>query len=197
MKWIGLTGGIASGKSAVSKILRDLGLPVVDADDLARRVVAADSPGLQAVVNAFGTGILNAEGGLDRTALGRLVFADAAKRLRLEGILHPLIQDLKHKAKLQLENEGAEYAFYDVPLLFEKNLEGDFDHTVLVYSSPEDQRRRLRERDSLSDEEISQRMQAQLPIDEKKVRADFVILNTGSMADLKHNVLQILTDLRD
>lgn len=197
MKWIGLTGGIATGKSTVAKLLRDEGLPVIDADSLAREVVAPDSDGLKAVVSAFGRDILCPDGSLDREKLGRLIFSSTDLRLKLEGILHPLIQERKNVERLRMEREGAAMAFYDVPLLFEKNLEKDFDKTVLVFAPAEVQRARLRERDGLSEQQIESRMNSQLSIDEKLKRADYVIFNQGSMSDLKANVSAVLKDLTD
>jgi dephospho-CoA kinase len=197
MKWIGLTGGIASGKSTVAKILRDLGLPVVDADYLARLVTVPGSEGLLAVTKEFGSEILNEKGELDRSKLGQIVFSDEAKRLRLEKILHPLIQEQRAVERRALEKQGCELAFYDVPLLFEKNLESEFDATVLVYAPEELQRARLRERDNLSDTQIEGRLQAQLPIDAKLKRASYVIFNKQSISDLKLNVQTVLKELTE
>ena len=195
MKWIGLTGGIATGKSTVAKILRDQGLPVVDADSLARDVVRPGSEGLRRVVEVFGQSVLSTDRSLDRSALGRIVFADEKKRLQLEGILHPLIQELRATERRRLEQEGFTLAFYDVPLLFEKNLESEFDATILVYSTEAEQRARLRERDRLSDADIDKRLRSQLSIDQKMKRASYVVFNHGSVSDLKRNVQSVLAEL--
>ena len=195
MKWIGLTGGIASGKSRVANLLRDHGLQVIDADELARRAVQKGSPGLKAVVQLFGSDILNEDGELNREKLGRIVFSDVAKRTQLEKIVHPLIQELRASERRRLEQNENEVAFYDVPLLFEKKMESEFDSVILVYSRPEIQRQRLRERDGLSEGEIEQRISAQMPIDEKLKLANYVILNNSSMADLKANVESVLREL--
>lgn len=196
MKWIGLTGGIATGKSTVAMILRDLGLPVVDADHLAREVVKRDSTGLAEVITFFGSAVLDAEGNLDRKKMGAIIFSDENKRQHLEDILHPRIQELRAKERRDLEQLGFELAFYDVPLLFEKNLEKEFDATVLVYCSAEEQKKRLKERDHLNDIEIENRLRAQIPIDEKLKRANYVIMNTGAPSDLKRNVISVLHDIR-
>lgn len=196
MKWIGLTGGIASGKSTVAKILRDLGLPVIDADSLARTVVQPGAKGLAAIAQTFGPDFIRPDGSLDRAKLGQLIFSETPKRLELEGVLHPLIQELKQAEKLRLENAGCDLAFYDIPLLFEKNLAKDFDKTILVYCSSAEQLSRLVERDGLSRENAQKRIDSQLPIDAKLKLADYVILNNGSQADLKANVLAILNELR-
>ncbi len=195
MKWIGLTGGIATGKSTVAKILRDQGLPVIDADSLAREVVAPGSAGLAAVVAAFGPGVLTSDKSLDRSALGKIIFSDPDQRLKLEAILHPLIQERKLSERRRLENEGARIAFYDIPLLFEKDLESDFDATVLVYCTLDEQRARLRERDSLDDVGIAARIASQLPIDDKMKRANFVIINRAGLAELKASVQSVLQEL--
>lgn len=195
MKWIGLTGGIASGKSTVAKILRDLGLPVIDADSLARRVVMPGAKGLMAIAQTFGEDFILPNGSLDRSKLGQLIFSESSHRLKLEGLLHPLIQELKQAERLELENKGCEIAFYDIPLLFEKDLARDFDKTILVYCTPQEQLKRLVERDGLSEVEAHRRIAAQLPIDSKMKLADFVIFNNGGQAELKANTLAILKDL--
>ncbi len=195
MKWIGLTGGIATGKSTVAKMIRDLGLPVIDADSLAREVVMPKSPGLAAVVEAFGPAILLPDQSLDRSKLGHIVFADPAQRERLEKILHPLIQERKNSERRRLENEGAEIAFYDVPLLFEKNLEKDFDKTVLVYCSRDEQIQRLVQRSQMSVAEAELRLQSQLPIDDKIKRADYVIFNREGLSELSANTSAVVKEL--
>lgn len=196
MKWIGLTGGIASGKSTVGKILRDLGLPVIDADSLARHVVMPGASGLAAIAQTFGQEFILPDGSLDRARLGQLIFSEAPSRARLEGILHPLIQELKNAERLRLESEGCDLAFYDIPLLFEKNLARDFDKTILVYCSEAEQLDRLVVRDKLPVEEARKRIAAQLPIDSKIKMADYVIFNRGSAAELKANTMTILAELR-
>ncbi len=195
MKWIGLTGGIATGKSTVAAILRDLGRPVVDADVLAREVVRPGSPGLSEIIKTFGEGMLTSTGELDRRKLGRIIFSDAGKRERLESILHPLIQAKRAEERRALERQGCDLAFYDVPLLFEKNMEHEFDATILVYSARELQEKRLREKVKISDDEIARRIGAQLPVDEKRGRATYVICNESSIADLRRQVKELLAKL--
>ena len=196
MKWIGLTGGIATGKSTVAKIIRDLGLPVIDADHLAREVTKFGSKGLKKIVLKFGPSVLNDRGELDREKLGELIFNDDRKRLILEHIVHPLIQDLRITERRNLENQGCDLAFYDVPLLFEKKMENEFDATILVYSRVDEQRTRLKERNELTNEQIDARLKSQLSVDEKLQLADYVILNHGSVVELKHNVLTVIQDLK-
>lgn len=195
MKWIGLTGGIASGKSTAAQYLQELGFPVVDADQMAREVLAKDGPGLKAVVNQFGRELLDDNGELDRRALGRVVFAQEEKLRQLEAIVHPFVRDKMREEKTRFEQAHFPVAFYDVPLLFEKSLQDDFD-LVVVVSSPEHlQRQRLKNRNSLSDQEITDRLSRQIPLVEKEKRADFVIHNSGTLADLKRQVLEMLSSL--
>jgi dephospho-CoA kinase len=120
MKWLGLTGGIASGKSTVAKILRELSVPVVDADELSRQAVRPGTAGLKKIKSQFGAIILNSDGTLNRGALGKIVFGSQEKLHLLEAILHPEIQELRAQERRRLEREGTLIAFYDVPLLFEK-----------------------------------------------------------------------------
>lgn len=195
MKWIGLTGGIASGKSTVAKIIRDMGYPVVDADSLSRQVVLPQSRGWQLVIQNFGPEILLPDQSLNRSKLGEIVFNNLEKKELLEKLLHPLIQEEKQKEKSQLEGQGIELAFYDVPLLFEKNLAKDFDKTVLVYCSPELQIERLMHRGSLTREQALQRLQSQIPIDEKIKLSDYVIFNQSSIGELKTHVEAVVREL--
>lgn len=196
MKWIGLTGGIATGKSTVSKILRDLGLPVIDADFLAREVIEVGSIGFGRVVKEFGSEVLNDKGEIDRVKLGEIVFNNSKKREALENIIHPLIHEMRSSERLKLEQQNFDLAFYDVPLLFEKKLEGEFDAIVLVYCSEKLQRSRMQDRNNLNEEQISSRLKSQLSIDDKLKKSQFVIINQGSLSDLKLNVLSIVDELR-
>lgn len=195
MKWVGLTGGIASGKSTVAEILRNLGYSVIDADVQAREVSQSGTPGFLEVVQTFGQEILAPSGELDRRKLGQVVFSDRQKREKLESILHPRIQASVKGQKARLEKEGKTLAFYDVPLLFEKNLENQFDVTVAVCSSPEKQVERLKTRNSLSNEEIRHRLNSQLPMFEKEKRADMIIWNNGSLEELRKNVESFLREV--
>lgn len=188
MQWIGLTGGIATGKSAVSKLLEGRGIPVIDADRVARDVVEKGSPGLEKIVQAFGPGVLNSEGQLDRQKMGVSVFSDKQKLSQLESIIHPLVQAFVLQKRSALENNGVKLAVYDVPLLFEKNLEAQFDGVLVVGCRPEIQLRRLMERNGFSQEEAQRRIAAQLPLAEKKLEADWYIDNSGSVSELEAKV---------
>jgi dephospho-CoA kinase len=178
----GLTGGLGSGKSSVAAHYRRRGLPVIDADALAREVVAAQSEGLAEVVREFGSGVLR-DGVLDRAGLARIVFADAAARARLEAITHPRIQARRDALLAELGAAGEPLVAYEVPLLFEKGLDVGL-HPVVVVSIPEPlQVERARRRDASSEVEVRSRLAAQLPLAEKAARADYVIDNSGPLED--------------
>lgn len=192
MKWLGLTGGIASGKSEVSRILTQKGIPVVDADQVSREVVIPGSQGLSQVVKEFGDSILSPDGSLDRTKMGKLVFTDPNKLKQLEMILHPLIQARVKKLRQQLLEKQVAVAFYDVPLLFEKRLQDQFDGILVVWCPPRQQLQRLILRDGLSESQAQRRIDLQLSIDEKKNQADWVIDNSGPVDRLPEKVSEIL-----
>ena len=196
MRVIGLTGGIGTGKSTVASALRALGVPVIDADQLARAAVAKGTPGLSAVVAEFGKGVLAADGELDRKRMGALVFADPAARARLEAAVHPAVRALFRAELARLAAEGHDLAVYDVPLLYEANAEGEVDLAAVVWAPRETQLARLAERDGLGRAEAEARLAAQLPIDEKAARADAVVLNDGDLAALAAKARRLLADVR-
>jgi dephospho-CoA kinase len=181
---VGLTGNIASGKSAVAEVWRGLGAAVVDADELARDAVAPGSPGLRAVVDAFGPHVLTSDGALDRAALRRIVFADAAARGRLEAIVHPEVARLRVEAEAVLGARGVDIVVHEIPLLYEVGAERGLDLVVLV-DAPEDVRReRLVRQRALPAAEARAMIAAQVPAAEKRGRADLVIDNDGTPAEL-------------
>ncbi len=181
MHLFGLTGGIASGKSTVAARLRGRGVPVIDADDLAREVVAPGTDGLREIVDAFGTSVLGPNGTLDRKALASEVFADDAARRRLNAITHPRIAVRTRERADALARAGAPLACYEAALLVENGLADTF-RPLVVCSCPEDlQAARLRQRDGVSDEEAFARIRAQKPLGEKIAVADHVIDTSGSL----------------
>jgi dephospho-CoA kinase len=196
VRLIGLTGGIASGKSTLAAALRARGVPVLDADALSRAAVAPGSPALAEIERAFGRGVLAADGSLDRRRMGALVFADEAARRRLEAIVHPAVRRAMAEETARLSAGGHDLAFYDTPLLFEVGLEATLDAVVVVWAPPEAQRARLATRDGLGPAEAEARLAAQLPIDEKARRADFVVENVGAAAELGPKADRLLADLR-
>src|SRR6478735_6869644 len=183
---VGLTGGIASGKSTVSAVLADLGAVVIDADLIAREVVARGTPGLAAVVEEFGPDLLTPDGDLDRPAMGALVFADPDARRRLEAIIHPLV----HRRSAELEAAAPEHAVlvHDIPLLAEVGRAGSFDAVVVVDAPAELQVRRMVEDRGWTREDAESRIAAQATREERLAIATHVVDNTGSLADLRRQV---------
>ena len=182
---VGLTGNIGSGKSTVSAIWRELGAHVIDADVLARRAVEPGSPGLRAVVAAFGADVLRPDGSLDRDAVRRRVFADAAARRRLEAIVHPEVDRLRREAEAALAAQGIRVVVHEVPLLFEVGLDASMD-VVVVVDAPEAVRiRRVVETRGLERAEAERMSAAQMPAEEKRRRADVVLENDADLATLR------------
>ncbi len=196
LRVFGLTGGIGSGKSTVAALLRERGVPVVDADELAREAVAAGSPGLRDVVAAFGPEVLGPDAELDRKRVGSLVFADPEARKRLNAITHPIVRRLSQERFAALDSAGVSLAAYDVPLLFEVGLDQVLRPVVLVAASETTQLRRVMTRDGLSEADVRARLTAQLPLAEKRARADHVLENDGTRADLARQVDDLLALLR-
>lgn len=196
MRVVGLTGGIASGKTTFAELLRARGVPVVDADALARAAVAKGSPALAEIARAFGADVLLPDGALDRKRLAAIVFADPAARRRLEAITHPAVRLAMAEETARLAAAGHALAFYDTPLLYEVGLEAVLDSVVVVWAPREVQRARLVARDGLAPEAAETRLAAQLPIDEKAARADFVVENAGAPAELGPKADRLLADLR-
>ncbi len=193
---IGLTGGYASGKTTVAGILEQLGALVVDADRLAHEVIRREEPGWQEAVAAFGPEILDAEGEIDRTALGKLVFAAPELRTVLEGIIHPRVIAAIRAASAKAKADGTRVFVAEVPLLFEAGLAGEFDRVWVVANDPQRQRELAKSRDHLSDGEIEARLAAQWPLAEKERHADLVLRNDGDLAALRAQVEQAWADLR-
>jgi dephospho-CoA kinase len=188
MYWIGLTGGIACGKSTVARLLRERGFEVIDADQVARDVVAFGTDGYNEIVARFGAGILAADQSLDRSRLAQIAFSDPIRLSQLEAITHPKIKAKVAERRNEIARSGAAMAFYDVPLLFEKSMQTNFDRVITVACSLEHQMRRLRERNGLNDTEIAKRLAAQWPLEEKVRRSDAVIQNDGTLDELSLQV---------
>ncbi|SDS10088.1 dephospho-CoA kinase [Friedmanniella luteola] len=189
---VGLTGGIASGKSTVAAELARRGAVLVDADALAREVVEPGTPGLDAVVHRFGPEVLDGER-LDRAALGRRVFADAEARRDLERIIHPRVR--ARAAQLEAAADADAVVVHVIPLLVETGQADDFDLCVVVDLEPDTQLRRLRERNGLTAEEARARVEAQASRAERLAAADWVIDNEGSPADLRRQVDTLWSEL--
>ena len=193
MRKVGLTGGIASGKSTVSGMLRDLGVPVIDADLIAREVVAPGSRALEAIVDAFGEEILTEEKSLNRARLGEIVFSDPAKKKVLEGILHPEIIAEQDRRLRDLEREGrTPVAIVDAAVMIESGSWKRFDSLVVVDCDESQQIGRLRHRNAMNEEEAARRVNAQMPLSEKVKYADHVIDNRGSIDDTRKQVEELM-----
>ena len=178
---VGLTGGIGSGKSTVARCFADeLGVPVVDADQVARAVVEPGTPGLREVREAFGDAVLTEDGRLDRQALGAEVFGDAAARERLEAILHPRIAVRSVERFGELAREGHPYAVYEAALLVETGRHDSFGALIVVSVDPATQLRRVMARDGVDETAARARIAAQMPLAEKVRVADYVIDNAGT-----------------
>ena len=188
---VGLTGGIASGKSTIARFLRELGVAIVDADQIAREVVAKGSDGLAEVVHAFGTDVVDAAGELDRKKLGAIVFGDDAARARLNGITHPRIAQLSHQRIAALAATDVPYVVYEAALLVENGLQHGFPALIVVAVSEATQLQRLIARDGVSEEEARARLAAQLPLARKVAVATHVIDNDGSVEAARARVLEV------
>ena len=190
----GLTGGIGSGKSAVATLLKEAAIPVVAADDLAREVVAPGTKGLDEIFNLFGHEILDASGHLDRAEMGRQIFSCLDKRKQLEQIIHPKVREALHAKKCDLERQGHPFLVYEIPLLFETKSENQFDG-IIVVSAPLEQRiARIKQRDHSDDQEIQRRISTQMPDEEKRIRADYIVENDGDIHALTQKVQHLIRD---
>jgi dephospho-CoA kinase len=193
---IALTGGIATGKSHVRTLFERLGIPTIDSDTLARAAVAPGTAGLAAVVARFGSEYLDAAGALNRRALADRVFADAAARRDLEAIVHPYVREQTGAWFAALDPAVHPMAVADIPLLYETGRDAEFDAVVVTACLPETQVRRLMARDSLSEADARRRVAAQIPLEDKVRRADFVIRTDGSYDETEAQVAQVVETLR-
>ncbi len=183
MYWIGLTGGIATGKSTVANHIKSMGFKVIDADNVVHQLLKPGQKAYEEVVSHFGPTILNDQRCINRKKLGEIVFTKKDELLNLEKILHPKVQKFVKNKKEEFSKTET-IAFYDVPLLFEKNLQSQFDFTIVVSCDVDTQIKRLTKRDKITTEEALDRIQLQLPLIEKKERADYVISNNSGISEL-------------
>lgn len=186
---IGLTGGIASGKSTVSRILRELGAAVIDADAIVHELQQPGAPVTLAIAREFGPGVIRPDGSLDRAALGQIVFGDAARRKALEAIVHPAVRERMWSDVERCRAEGRAAAVLDVPLLIESELHRTVDRVWLVYIDRDLQIQRLMARDGLPRSQAEQRIAAQMSLDEKRAYADVIIDNRGTMESTRDQVV--------
>ena len=224
MKWLGLTGGIGSGKSTVAEILHSRNIPVIDADKVTHHIMSRGNSAYDPIIEHFGTSILGSYGlflgqnlksmcrnsaydpiiehfgtsilgsdqEIDRKKLGQIVFSNQAQLRKLESIIHPKVRDEVLRRRSELSAKNHQFAVYDVPLLYEKNMESMFDDVILVYCTEEQQIERVQKRNNLSKEQVELRIEQQLPIDEKRKRANIVIDNTGTLDDLEIQTIKWL-----
>jgi dephospho-CoA kinase len=194
---VGLTGGIATGKSSIAAMFAKRGAYILDFDELAHLVVEPDRPAWKDIVDFFGSSILKEDRTLDRPKLGKIVFSDAEKRKTLQQFIYPRISEEYLRRVQEIAEEDADpIVLADVPLLIEQHMQPMFAKIILVYATREQQIKRLTERDGLALEDALKRLAAQMPIDDKLKYADYVIRNTGSLQESEAQVEEIWRDLR-
>ncbi|WP_128894719.1 dephospho-CoA kinase [Longirhabdus pacifica] len=193
--FVGLTGGISCGKSTVSQMFVSKGCVLVDSDQLAREVVNPGSPALEEIATYFGQEVLTAKGELHREKLGEIIFGNHEARKKLESIIHPKIRTRTQQQIMQFEEENpSRLTIVDVPLLYEVHMENMFPEVIVVYCPQTMQIDRLMERDNLSHEQATQRIQAQMPIEEKRKKADVLIDNSKTLEHTMEQVELLLND---
>lgn len=191
----GLTGGIGTGKSTVSAIFRRLGAYIIDADEIARNVVRKGTPPWKELTDLFGDEVLNPDGSIDRAKLGEIVFGDESKKKRLEDIIHPEVFKKIERLREEIKKEDKEAIIIcDVPLLIESGYHRKVEKIILVYAGEKEQLSRLKDRLSL--EEALKRIKSQMPLDEKKRYADYIIDNTGPIEETEAQCSKIYEELK-
>lgn len=188
---LGITGGIASGKSTVVNVLRSYGFPIVDGDVVARRVVEPETPGLLALVNVFGDSIITPEGTLDRKKLGSLIFQDETERKKLNQTLEPFIRS-EIDRQIEIAKKNSPLVIADIPLLYESDYKKQMDAVAVVYTDQSTQLKRLMARNQLSEVEAMNRINSQMSLEEKKQLADIVFDNRGSLDETADQVIEWL-----
>ena len=197
MLLVGLTGGVATGKSTVARIFKQCGAVVIDADALARMVVEPGKPAWKEIVTTFGKSVLNSDRTLNRHALGAIVFRQPAKRLVLERIIHPRVaREQKRLTRQAAQNNPKAVVIYDVPLLFEAGIDKRVDTTIVVTADRETQITRLKKRNGLSRADAIRRIKSQMPLSKKVRSADYVINGTLPLSQLRKHIAQLLNRFR-
>jgi len=195
---LGVTGGIASGKTTVANMLEDLGVPIIDFDLLSRQVVEPGQPAFKDITDYFGDGVIDKNGTLDRKRLSTIVFRNPAKRKILEGITHPrIVEAFVRQIKEMAEKDPHGIVQVVIPLLFEVNLTHLVHKVLVVYISPDKQIERLTKRDKISHKEAENILKAQMPIDQKVAKADFVIHNEGNIDETRKAVYAMWRSLKE
>jgi len=194
---IGLTGGIATGKSTVSAILKKAGAEIIDADRIAREVVKKGLPAYREIVENFGETVLLSNGEINRSVLGDLIFNDPRKKQLLNRIVHPHVRRETNRQLKDMEKSSPDtIAVLDIPLLFEAEMHKDLSEVIVVYAPEHIQVKRLIKRDNISEADAVARVRSQMPIEEKKNRATIVIDNSGTMQDTRKQTLEIFKTLK-
>lgn len=196
MRVLGLTGGVATGKSTVAKTLKALGVPVLDADSLAHEAIDRGSEAYTRLISAFGEGILSAEGKIDRRKLKGLLIGDPKAKERIEAIIHPEVMRRSAQEIQGFQEKGAKWILFEVPLLFESGLEKALSPTIVVYCPWSLQRERLLLRDKMGKEEATRLIGMQWDIETKRRLADYVIDNSGSLEDLQNQTISLYQELK-
>ena len=191
---IGLTGGIASGKSTVSAMFTDMGITVIDADIEARLAVEPGEKAYNDIVSHFGRDILEDDGTINRPKLGEIIFNNEEKRLLLNSIVHPAVRERMAQKRKQAEAADEKAVVLDIPLLFESKLTELVEKIIVVYVDEQTQLERLMKRNGFSEEEASARIKSQMPLKDKVSLADAVIDNTGNIEQSKQQLMEILTE---
>ena len=197
MKIVGLTGGISSGKSTVSSYLKQLKIPVIDADEVARKVVEPNSQGAREIRKAFGSDVFEEDGSLNRQKLGALIFSNAENRQKLDDLLQPLIKIMILDEIEEYRQKGENMIVLDLPLLFEKQYEELCEEIIVVYIPRELQLERLMRRNQYTKQEALSRIDSQLSIEEKRKRATVLLDNQGTIQQLYHQVEQWLVETKN
>ncbi|MBS4194964.1 dephospho-CoA kinase [Lederbergia citri] len=193
-KMIGLTGGIASGKSTVSKMLKERGFTILDADIAARVVVEPGQKAYKQIIESFGRDILNKDKSINRSKLGSIIFNDVEKRKTLNSIVHPAVRECLNLWKNEAIEKGKKTIIYDIPLLYESNLTYLVEKVIVVFVDPDIQLKRLLNRNNLSKEEALARISSQLPLKEKVERADVAVDNNGTMDETERQINELINN---
>lgn len=192
-KIIGLTGGIASGKTTVSNYLKERGFTVLDADAYSRKTTAKGGPAIPAIIDAFGEDIVDVNGELNRQKLGAIIFNDNDKRRQLNEIVHPLIREMMNADEQKFIATG--HVFLDIPLLFENGLDERCDFVVTVYVDRQTQMKRLMDRNDLTSEEAEARINSQMPLEEKASRSNYRLDNNGDLDSLYVQIDRLIEEI--
>jgi len=197
MKWTGLTGGIATGKSTASKLIEGLGIPVIDADQISHKLSEVGQLGYEKILFHFGKDILNTNLSIDRKKLGQIIFSNSRLKSDLENIMHPLIKAEVQLQKKEHQLKGVSLCFYDVPLLFEKKLETNFETIVLIWCNRQTQLQRLMQRNRLTVEAAQLRINSQWSMIDKVKKAHYCLDNSGDQEDLNKQLKNLIKTLSD